>query len=65
MIHGQCLNVGVSGFSLHGGVHFGGLSELYGLGSENIVGLTAVVSNGSVVQIGYLYDSLFFTIFTL
>jgi FAD/FMN-containing dehydrogenase len=41
-VHGQCTSVGVAGFALHGGVHFGGLSELYGLASDNILGLTAV-----------------------
>ena len=49
LVHGQCTSVGVGGFSLHGGVHFGGLSELYGLASENIEQLTAVISNGSIV----------------
>ena len=50
-VHGQCTSVGVAGFSLHGGVHFGGLSELYGLASDNIIGLTAVVANGSTVEL--------------
>lgn len=50
-VHGQCTAVGVAGYSLHGGVHFGGLSELYGLSSDNILGLTAVVANGSVVDL--------------
>ena len=51
VVHGQCTQVGVAGFALHGGVHFGGLSELYGLASDNILSLTAVVANGSVVQL--------------
>lgn len=50
-VHGQCTEVGVAGFSLHGGVHFGGLSELYGLSADNILGLTAVLANSSVVKI--------------
>ena len=50
-VHGQCTSVGVAGFALHGGVHFGGLSELYGLASDNILGLTAVVANGSTVEL--------------
>ena len=41
----------VSGFSLHGGVHFGGLSELYGLASDNILSLKAVIANGSMVEL--------------
>ena len=52
-VHGQCTSVGVAGFSLHGGVHFGGLSEMYGLSSDNIVGLTAVLANSSLLQINY------------
>jgi FAD/FMN-containing dehydrogenase len=48
-VHGQCTSVGVAGYALHGGVHFGGLSELYGLASDNILALTAVVANGSTV----------------
>ena len=51
VVHGQCTQVGVAGFALHGGVHFGGLSELYGLASDNILSLTAVVANGSMVQL--------------
>ena len=51
VVHGQCTQVGVGGFALHGGVHFGGLSELYGLASDNILSLTAVVANGSIVQL--------------
>ena len=50
-VHGQCTAVGVAGYSLHGGVHFGGLSELYGLSSDNILALTAVVANGSIVEL--------------
>jgi FAD/FMN-containing dehydrogenase len=50
-VHGQCTTVGVAGYSLHGGVHFGGLSELYGLSSDNILALTAVVANGSIVEL--------------
>ncbi len=51
VIHGQCANVGVAGFALHGGVHFGGLSELYGLASDNILALTVVVANGTIVRL--------------
>ena len=50
-VHGQCTSVGVAGYALHGGVHFGGLSELYGLASDNILALTAVVANGSIVEL--------------
>ncbi|KAJ1443969.1 hypothetical protein B484DRAFT_389171 [Ochromonadaceae sp. CCMP2298] len=47
----DCTSVGVAGFSLHGGVHFGALSEFHGLAVDNILGLTAVVANGSVVTV--------------
>jgi FAD/FMN-containing dehydrogenase len=50
-VHGQCTSVGVTGFSIHGGVHFGGLSELYGLGSDNIRGIEIVTANASVVRV--------------
>ena len=50
-VHGQCTSVGVAGYALHGGVHFGGLSELYGLASDSILAVTAVVANGSVVEL--------------
>ena len=50
-VHGQCTSVGVAGFALHGGVHFGGLSELYGLASDNILGLTAVIANSSAIEL--------------
>jgi len=43
--------VGVSGFSLHGGVHFGALSELYGLSSDNLMGATVVLPDGAVVDV--------------
>ena len=52
VVHGQCTDVGVGGFILHGGVHFGAWSELYGLASDNIVGATVVLlGSGSVARI--------------
>ena len=51
IIHGQCLDVGVVGFTIHGGVHFGSLSNIYGVGSDNMVGVNMVVANGSIVEI--------------
>lgn len=50
-VHGQCTSVGVAGFALNGGVHFGGLSELFGLASESILALNLVIANGSFVRI--------------
>lgn len=43
--------VGVSGFSLHGGVHFGALSELYGLSADNLMGAIVVLPDGAVVDV--------------
>ena len=40
--------MGVAGFAIHGGVHFGAYSELYGLASDTIVALTAVLANSSI-----------------
>ena len=51
IVHGQCTSVGVAGFALHGGVHFGGLSEVFGLASDNIVGLTLVDARGRIVSL--------------
>mmetsp|Transcript_30163 Transcript_30163/g.39735 ORF Transcript_30163/g.39735 Transcript_30163/m.39735 type:complete len:680 (-) Transcript_30163:251-2290(-) len=50
-VHAQRTAIGVVGFSLHGGVHFGGLSELYGLASDNILASTIVIANGSAVRV--------------
>ena len=51
IVHGQCTSVGVAGFALHGGVHFGGLSEVFGLASDNILGLTLVDARGRIVSL--------------
>jgi len=51
IVHGQCTSVGVAGFALHGGVHFGGLSEVFGLASDNIVGITLVDARGRIVSL--------------
>eukprot|EP00617_Octactis_speculum_P019894 CAMPEP_0185761472 /NCGR_PEP_ID=MMETSP1174-20130828/20417_1 /TAXON_ID=35687 /ORGANISM="Dictyocha speculum, Strain CCMP1381" /LENGTH=461 /DNA_ID=CAMNT_0028442735 /DNA_START=229 /DNA_END=1614 /DNA_ORIENTATION=+ len=50
-VHGQCTQVGVAGFTLHGGVHFGGWSELYGLSADNLVGATVVLADGRAVHV--------------
>lgn len=50
-VHGECQSVGVGGFFLHGGVHLGGLSKLYGFGNESIVNMEVVVGNGTVLHI--------------
>lgn len=51
LIHGQCTEVGITGFTLHGGVHFGALSEFFGLGCDNIKSLTMISANGSIVEL--------------
>lgn len=50
-VHGECQSVGVGGFYLHGGVHLGGLSKLYGFGNETIVSMEVVVANGTTLFI--------------
>jgi hypothetical protein len=51
VMHGQCLEVGVAGYSIHGGVHFGSLSEQYGLAAHNIAGMELVRGDGKIINI--------------
>lgn len=51
VVHGQCTSVGIAGYSLNGGVHFGGLSALFGLSAENILAASVVLHNGSVAHV--------------
>lgn len=50
VVHGQCLDVGVAGFTLHGGIHFGALSELHGLAAYHVEGIEAVLANGTIIN---------------
>ena len=43
--------MGVAGFALNGGVHFGGYSALFGMAAENIIGATVVLADGIVVSL--------------
>ncbi len=51
MVHGQCLDVGVGGFLLGGGVNVAGSTSKYGLGSENVVEYTMVSAQGEIVTV--------------
>ena len=46
MVHGQCLNVGVGGYLLGGGVNALGASARFGWGAENVVMMKAVLGDG-------------------
>ena len=49
MVHGQCLEVGVGGFLLGGGVNALGGSARHGWGAENVLAARAVLADGSRV----------------
>ena len=51
VVHGQCLDVGVGGFLLGGGVNVAGSTSKYGLGSENVVEYTMVSAQGEIVTV--------------
>lgn len=51
MIHGQCLDVGVGGYLLHGGVNVMGSSDKYGLGSHHVIDYTVVTATGNVIKV--------------
>lgn len=46
MVHGQCLNVGVGGYLLGGGVNALGASARFGWGAENVIMMKAVLADG-------------------
>lgn len=48
VVHGDCPGVGVFGCYLHGCINIGGLTNLYGLGVDSIVGFTMVLMDGRV-----------------
>ena len=49
MVHGQCLEVGVGGFLLGGGVNALGGTARHGWGAENVLAARAVLADGSRV----------------
>ena len=51
MVHGQCLNVGVGGYLLGGGVNALGASARFGWGAENVVMMRAVLADGRQARI--------------
>jgi hypothetical protein len=50
-VHGECYTVGVGGFFLHGGVHLGYGTALYGLGGQNVVEMDMVLANSTVLTV--------------
>ena len=50
MIHGSCLEVGVGGYLLKGGLALGG-SALYGDGASNVLRYTMVNANGDILWV--------------
>ena len=51
LVHGQCLNVGVGGFLLGGGVNALGASARLGWGAENVLMMKAVLADGRQAKI--------------
>lgn len=45
-VHGECDEVGVGGYYLHGGIHAGSLTRKYGWANESIVNMTVVTTWG-------------------
>ncbi len=52
MIRGGCLDVGVGGFLLKGGLGLhGGSSALFGAGAQNVVQYTMVNADGDIITV--------------
>ena len=51
LVHGQCLNVGVGGYLLGGGVNALGASARFGWGAENVLMMKAVLADGRQAKI--------------
>ena len=51
MVHGQCLDVGIGGYLLHGGVNLLGTSDKYGAGMEHVLKYTMVSGNGDIITV--------------
>ena len=51
LVHGQCLNVGVGGYLLGGGVNALGASARFGWGAENVLMMRAVLADGRQAKI--------------
>ena len=50
-IHGQCLNVGVSGFLLGMGTNLIGTSARFGTGADHVLEYTLVLGDGSIAKV--------------
>lgn len=50
-VHGECYTVGVGGFFLHGGVHLGYGTGLYGLGGQSVREMEIVLANATVMTV--------------
>ena len=51
MVHGVCLDVGVGGYLLGGGVHYAGTSMRYLSGSSNVLQYTLVDAEGDIYKV--------------
>ena len=49
LVHGQCLGVGVAGFTLGGGVNMVGSTTRYGAAMEQVLEYTLVTAEGEIV----------------
>ncbi len=48
-MHGQCLDVGVGGYLLGGGVNIAGSTNRFGTGSEHVEEYTLVTAEGDII----------------
>ena len=51
MIHGQCLEVGVGGFILGGGINALGATARHGWAAENVIEMKMVLADGSLATV--------------
>ncbi len=51
LMHGQCLDVGVGGYLLGGGVNIAGSTNRFGTGSEHVEEYTTVTADGDILII--------------
>ena len=51
VVHGQCLSVGVAGFTLGGGVNMVGTTARYGAAMEQVISYEMVTARGEIVTI--------------
>ena len=51
VVHGQCLSVGVGGFTLGGGVNMVGTTARYGAAMEQVISYEMVTARGEIVHV--------------